>query len=267
MKKILITLLILLIAAAAISANGSQESGSTYGQGSGQGPRDGSGYGRGNGGGGYGGGQGRNAAGTGSTYRENFNDELASAYQSELGSGVLSEQETEGLLLMVEEEKLARDVYLKLYELWNLPVFNNIAESEQQHMEAVGLLLEAYDIAEPAESGTPGVYNNSDLQEYYNALTEQGSESIEAALNAGATIEDLDIADLQKLIDEADNTEVKILYQNLMKGSRNHMRSFTAQLDRYGENYDAQFISSDYLEKILKYNRETAPITDPDYSI
>lgn len=255
--------------AATVSANGSQEAeGSYYGSGSGagggQGLKDGSGRGAGQGQG-YGGGQGRNSSG--STYRENFMGELSEVYDMEPGSGVLTESEKDGLLLMVEEEKLAHDVYMALYEKWNVPVFRNIGESEQQHMDAVAVMLEAYDVDLPLETAVAGKFNNPELQKYYDDLVDQGSESIEAALTVGATIEDLDIADLQKLVDEADNEEVKVLYQNLMKGSRNHMRSFTAQLERYDLDYEPQFISSAYYEKILKYNREMAPISDPDYTL
>ena len=42
---------------------------------------------------------------------------------------------------MREEEKLARDVYSELATAWDLGVFWNIAESEQQHMDAVLDLL------------------------------------------------------------------------------------------------------------------------------
>ncbi len=264
MKKIIIALIILVVVAATLSANGSQEASGTYGQGQGQGLRDGSGAGQGNGGG-YGGGQGRNNSGN--TYREDFIGELAAVYNVEPGSGVLSSSEKEGLLLMVEEEKLARDVYMYLYTEWNIPVFKNISESEQQHIDAVKLLLDAYDVKAPVETDTAGSFSNGDLQNYYDNLTAQGAKSLEDALTVGAIIEDLDIADLQKLVSEAANEEVKILYQNLMKGSRNHMRSFTAQLERYGVTYEPEYIEDSYYDKILKYNREMAPIADPDYSL
>ena len=102
------------------------------------------------------------------------------------------------------------------------------------------------------------LYEVITIQTYYDKLVSEGKASIEAAMNVGATIEDLDIADLQKLLDKTENEEVAILYQNLMKGSRNHMRSFAAQLDRYGESYTPVYISGDYYDKILKYNREIA---------
>ena len=46
---------------------------------------------------------------------------------------ILTDEEIAGLKLMREEEKLARDVYMVLYEQWNLPIFSNIANSEQAH--------------------------------------------------------------------------------------------------------------------------------------
>ena len=54
----------------------------------------------------------------------------------------LSDIEVEGLLYMREEEKLARDVYLTLYDQWNINIFKNIAASEQTHTDAVKILLD-----------------------------------------------------------------------------------------------------------------------------
>ena len=258
MKKIFIVLLITAASVSAIYANGQNETTDGY-EGYGAGSGMGQGYGRG-----AGNGQGRgNAAGT--SYREDFIGELSSVYNITPGSGTLSAAEKDGLILMREEEKLARDVYNALYETWNLPVFRNIAESEQQHSDAVKLLLDAYNMEDPVENDVPGRYENPQLQKLYDDLTAQGKKSLSDALTVGATVEDLDIYDLQRLIAEADNEEVKVLYQNLMKGSRNHMRSFTAQLERQGFTYEAAYISDEYLERIFKINREMAPITDPDY--
>uniref|UniRef100_UPI002609BAD8 DUF2202 domain-containing protein n=1 Tax=Thermococcus sp. TaxID=35749 RepID=UPI002609BAD8 len=100
------------------------------------------------------------------------------AYIDSIPAGQLTEAEKEGLLYMVEEEKLAHDVYTKLYEKWGLQIFKNIAESESTHVNAVRLLLEKYNITDPTANEPVGVFTNPDLQALYNQLIEMGSKSV-----------------------------------------------------------------------------------------
>lgn len=101
----------------------------------------------------------------------------------------------DGLTYVREEEKLARDVYLFLYDMWGLQVFQNIADSEQTHTDAVKTLLDAYGLTDPAAATQPGEFVNPDLQALYNQLTAQGSLSLADALKVGAAIEEIDILD------------------------------------------------------------------------
>jgi hypothetical protein len=176
---------------------------------------------------------------------------------SDLPNEALSEAETEGLLLMREEEKLARDVYQILYEKWSLQIFANIAQSEQTHTEAVRDLLEKYNITDPVTDDTIGVFKSETMQKLYTDLVAQGEESETAALTVGATIEDLDIKDLQDLIAETDNQDIKLVYENLMRGSRNHLRAFTRQLTMRGETYAPQYISATDYATIISSSQET----------
>jgi len=144
----------------------------------------------------------------------------------------LSDQEISALKQLREEEKLARDVYLYLAQDNSLRVFSNIARAEQQHMDAIGVLLDRYEITDPITDDTPGVFSSEEFISLYSALTQAGSASQNAALQVGATIEDLDIFDLQEGLNACDNTDIKMVFQNLMKGSRNHMRSFGGLLIR-----------------------------------
>ena len=64
-----------------------------------------------------------------------------SGIQKSVGFDQLTLSEKEGILLMREEEKLAHDIYLNFTEQWNIPIFNNIGNSETRHFEAVGFLL------------------------------------------------------------------------------------------------------------------------------
>ena len=160
----------------------------------------------------------------------------------------LSEAEKADLVLMVQEEKLAHDVYNYLFSKWNLPMFANIARSEQTHQDAVRAILAKYSLEDPTLQAGPGEFADPELQKLYHELTAKGSVDLSAALNVGATIEDLDIRDLEASLAKADNRDIRLVYQNLMKGSRNHMRSFYGQLQRQGHEYTAQFIDAELLD-------------------
>jgi hypothetical protein len=152
---------------------------------------------------------------------------------------------------MREEEKLARDVYLTLYQDWDHQIFQNIAQSEQRHMDAVKTLLDKYNLIDPVIDDTVGVFADLVLQNLYYELVNKGRISHVQALFVGATIEDLDIFDLKEFIQEADNVDIKTVYQNLMKGSRNHLRAFVSQLAAYGETYEAIYLTQEEIDEIV----------------
>ncbi|EEB74249.1 DUF2202 domain-containing protein [Thermococcus sp. AM4] len=171
--------------------------------------------------------------------------------------GQLTQKEIDGLLYMVEEEKLAHDVYVTLYEKWGLQIFNNIAQSESTHVNAVRSLLEKYNLTDPTANEPVGVFTNPDLQALYNQLIEQGSKSEIDALKVGALIEETDIIDLQERIDQTDKLDIIAVYENLMKGSRNHLRAFVKTLANYGVTYEPQLLSEDEYEAIVGTAMET----------
>ena len=196
----------------------------------------------------------------------NFQRGISNAI-SGIETGTLSSEEIAGILLMREEEKLARDVYTTLYEKWNLRTFESIGkDSETTHMDAMKTLLDRYGLEDPVGEDIPGVFQNEELQKAYDELVAKGSQSIEYAILVGAYIEDLDIYDLERLIEETDHDDIKIVYQNLLKGSRNHLRAFDRQLKHYNLTYEAQFITQEEYDRIAASRQESGgAITDPDY--
>jgi len=174
----------------------------------------------------------------------------------------LSALEEIGLTKMREEEKLARDVYQALHDKWGHHVFSNIAQSEQQHMNAIHALLKKYSMEDPAAETPAGVFIDPELQELYNSLIEQGEQSLVEAFQVGATIEDLDIKDLYDFLEQTDNTDIKTVYQNLVKGSRNHLRSFYYQLSLNGAEYEAQFLTAAQIDDIVSSPRERGRVNE-----
>lgn len=146
--------------------------------------------------------------------------------------GILSIEEEQGLIYMREEEKLAHDVYISLYQTWGMNIFQNIANSEAMHTSAVKTLLDRYGIIDPVGNNPAGVFANSDLQALYTQLVTEGNKSLVDALKVGIMIEELDIQDLKSHLAETEHLEIKLVYENLMKGSQNHLRAFTSTLER-----------------------------------
>ena len=175
-----------------------------------------------------------------------------------MSEGDLSAAEIEGLLFMREEEKLARDVYLGLYDQWNIPIFKNIATSEATHMDAILTLLTRYGLSDPAAENGIGQFKNADLQALYDQLVSQGVQSLSDALKVGAAIEEIDILDLEKYLTQTSKFDIAKVYENLTNGSRNHLRSFTRIFQqRTGEIYIPQHLSTDAFEVIVSADIES----------
>jgi hypothetical protein len=174
---------------------------------------------------------------------------LAATAMMQPGGDVLTSDVVDGLLWMREEEKLARDVYQAMSELWGLPIFDNIASSEQTHTDAVGELLDRYGIPDPMTDDITGVFDDPTIQMLYDDLVEQGSQSLVDALIVGATIEDMDIVDLQ--LRKSGVEAIDLVYASLEKGSRNHLRAFIRTLERQGGAYLPAYLPVAEYEAII----------------
>jgi hypothetical protein len=130
------------------------------------------------------------------------------------------------LQYIVEEEKLARDVYTYLAANVTTQKFSNIARSEQTHMDQIAAVLKAYKIFNPTLNRAPGVFRDPKLQALYNKLIAQGSVDYAAAMGVGVAIEELDISDLAKMMGVAMPADMKLALDNLMRGSVNHLAAF-----------------------------------------
>lgn len=171
-------------------------------------------------------------------------------------TNLISEQDKTDLLFLREEEKLARDVYLFAFDKWGQKIHNNIAKSEQQHMDQILVLLNQYGLTDPA-SIDRGVFSNSVLQQLYTDLTSIADTSVIGAYLVGATIEDLDIKDIEEFEVNTSNPEILAMYASLVCGSRNHMRAFNNQLTINNIIYTPQFISQAEFDDIIGSDHES----------
>lgn len=135
------------------------------------------------------------------------------------------------LLYLIEEEKLAHDVYQKMFEKYGARTFGNILKSETNHQERVLSLLITRNMTDP-RSTQVGVFNDPSLQKLYDDLIVRGNNSLAEAYKVGVTIEELDISDIKQdltMLDPA-QTDIKTTLEALLRGSENHLRAFSRQV-------------------------------------
>jgi hypothetical protein len=152
-----------------------------------------------------------------------------SARQAE---GAFSADQVQTLLTMLEEEKLAGDLYDAFAAQTGLPIFTRIGESEDRHASALLRMTEAAHLNVDAITGLPaGTYVNHELQQLYNTLLQQGSKGATEALQVAVVVEQTDIADLQAAMIGLEGTSLGETYSRLLQGSMQHLEAFSSWLD------------------------------------
>ena len=142
----------------------------------------------------------------------------------------ISDEVAAELAFMVEEEKLARDVYQLAASLYPDRVFANIARAESTHMSEVQVLLDRYDVADPTEGKAAGQFVDEDLAALYATLADQVRASRDGAVQAGVAVEQADIADLQEALAMDAPSDVDTILGNLLAGSQRHLAAFQRNL-------------------------------------
>jgi hypothetical protein len=187
------------------------------------------------------------------TTQVNMTASLAAMQQtvSNLPTEPLDDAEKARILFIREEEKLAYDVYQTMFDIYGVNVFQNIPNSELSHMEAMLTIIKKYNLTDPMETNARGVYANPVLQSLYTQLVSQGRVSLLAAYQVGATIEDLDISDLNSSLAVTNNQDVRLVYDFLNKGSRNHLRSFYKNIKNWNGTYTPVYITQAEFDAIV----------------
>lgn len=140
---------------------------------------------------------------------------------------VYSEDAVASLRFMIQEEKLAGDLYVELYEQTGLEVFARIAGAEDRHMASLISQAERAGIDVSDLAALPvGSFLDAGLQATYAELLAVGSVSAEAALNVGRQVESADLADLAASLDEVAGTPLVGVYEHLQTASGRHLAAF-----------------------------------------
>ena len=145
-------------------------------------------------------------------------------------SSGITEVEKANILYLYEEEKLAHDIYVQMYNTYGAFIFDNISESEERHMAAVAKLIIKYGLDTTILGNEPSTFSNGDIQDLYGQLLAKGQENLISALEVDVEIEEMDIADIERMLEETDKRDIKRVLTNLLNSSNNHLDAFNTQL-------------------------------------
>lgn len=149
----------------------------------------------------------------------------------------LTGEQLDTLVFIYQEEKVARDTYITLGNMYsNQTVFANIQLSEQTHIDKAEGLCDTYGADTSAiNEGNVGEFEIPVLQELYDTLVAQGTQSELSALMVGEYVEITDIDDLEHA-EIGMPSDVVQVYENLKSGSLNHLAAFRSAIDAYNNN-------------------------------
>ena len=131
------------------------------------------------------------------------------------------------LIYIIQEEKLARDVYTALAAKGYSQKFANISRSEQTHMNLLAGILKTYGIADPTIGLKPGVFKDKNLTALYAKIMKTAPNSSAEAIAAGVLIEKTDITDIEKMLKGFTQVDIKSVLNSLLSGSKNHLAAFS----------------------------------------
>ncbi len=163
----------------------------------------------------------------------------------------LTDEYKYALAHMWNEEKLAKDIYLSLYEVYPLRQLENIAlRSEETHEGLVENLIQRYDInitnledykenysEEELRNLERGEFAIEAIGELYDTLYSIGTVSDVDALKVGCMVEVTDINDLDNYIamaQDANLTDFVVTFEVLRDGSYSHYWAFDKGLKNLG---------------------------------
>jgi hypothetical protein len=153
-------------------------------------------------------------------------------------------EKEKSLVFLMEEEKMARDVYSNLGVLRNYQDFKDISEEEEQHLQLIIDMAKQNEILLPeiVELDFKGKFQNVRLQNLYDELIKKAKTSLVDALEVGAWIEERDIADLELAMQNTVDENFDELYSKLKRDSENHLRTFDKALRKKGVKYAPQIL-------------------------
>lgn len=150
---------------------------------------------------------------------------------------------------LYDAERVAAEVFDELATKWGGRPFTKIAEAERTHTDAVATLVVRNGGTPPAGL-EPGKYEAIEIQALYDAMLKRGLESLPAAMDTGAEIEEMSVRDLLVWLGTETDPQAKKILEQLLEGSANHLKAFLRARKALGmPAYETKYLTAEQAKK------------------
>lgn len=172
--------------------------------------------------------------------------------QSLIGNHLRSKESI--VLYLLEQEKLAHDVYRSLDTMWVTDIFNRVANEEYQHVGKLSAVAAEFMINVPNHFNEypMGQFIDTKLRRLYGELMAAANFSLEDAYRACAALEERKMYDLKVALKEPNFELENLTYKALLLGSEDNFKVFVRALNELNAAYTPVLLSPAEYETLTK---------------
>lgn len=163
----------------------------------------------------------------------------------------LSSQEQETIKYLVGSEQLSRDLYQKLFELWELEIFNESYNIEITHYNAVRKFSEIEKLIDADKEDVAGEFSSPYFNRVYKDFSKTANKSFYDAIYVAATMEEMAIFDIMEFEATTSNETLAKMLVNLKYGAMANLRKLNKEILAFGVPYEGKYLEPALLKRIL----------------
>lgn len=150
----------------------------------------------------------------------------------------LSADEKEGLLSLLELQKMQVDVYSVMADRIQQPVFNDLAEQDAKLMELLAVKVDKYGLDNPITGKAAGEFEDEAVQNKYNAFIRTTNFGWNEMIAYATDMEEelIDVIQEQKT-KISGNMDIVQLYEEILQQSVSDLNALNEEWENYSHIY------------------------------
>ena len=147
-------------------------------------------------------------------------------------SKALSNFEKDGLVRLLETQKMHRDVYTWMNSQFPSSVFAGLASDDGNYMDRLSQMVDRYGITNPTLDKLPGEFEDVGVQNQYNEFVRLTAGDLEAMVENAKVMDQEMICTVQEQqLNLCGNDDLRQIYGNLIQQSKNQLQALSYETE------------------------------------